>query len=189
VRFDKVLASGLPRTIETAERVLAAAGQRVPVAIDERLQEIRPGASPTSRPTSSRRPSWRVFGGGQVEAHRFLGGESVGELLDRVLPAFDDLLADTDLAQRARRAARRREPRAHLARARRLARILRPHRAGAGMHQHHRRRRRRPGAARSQPRAHAVAPRARAHTTMEKLLAQFLRLRRASEDGEPRQAQ
>ena len=96
VRFDKVLASGLPRTIETAERVLAAAGQRVPVAIDERLQEIRPGRLADIPPDQLAQAFLGAFsGGGQVEAHRFLGGESVGELLDRVLPAFDDLLADT----------------------------------------------------------------------------------------------
>jgi broad specificity phosphatase PhoE len=96
VRFDKVLASGLPRTLETAERVLAAAGQRAPVAIDPRLQEIRPGRLADIPPDQLAQAFLGAFSGaGQVEAHRFLGGESVGELLDRVLPAFDDLLADT----------------------------------------------------------------------------------------------
>ena len=79
VRFDKVLASG----------------QRVPVAIDERLQEIRPGRLADIPPDQLAQAFLGAFsGGGQVEEHRFLGGESVGELLDRVLPAFDDLLAD-----------------------------------------------------------------------------------------------
>jgi len=95
VRFDKVLASGLPRTVETAERVLAAAGQHAPVAIDPRLQEIRPGRLADIPPDQLAQAFLGAFsGGGQVEEHRFLGGESVGELLDRVLPAFDDLLAD-----------------------------------------------------------------------------------------------
>jgi broad specificity phosphatase PhoE len=96
VRFDKVLASGLPRTLETAERVLVAAGQRMAVAVDPRLQEIRPGRLADIPPDQLAQAFLGAFsGGGQVEAHRFLGGESVGELLDRVLPALDDLLADT----------------------------------------------------------------------------------------------
>ena len=37
--------------------------------------------------------------GAGVEAQRFLGGESVGELLDRTLPAFERLLARDDWTQ------------------------------------------------------------------------------------------
>jgi broad specificity phosphatase PhoE len=55
VRFDRVLVSGLPRTVETAQRVLDT-----------------------------------------IEGHRFLGGESVGELLDRCLPAWTRFLARDD---------------------------------------------------------------------------------------------
>jgi broad specificity phosphatase PhoE len=95
VHFDKVLTSGLPRTMETAERVLAAAGQRAPVEVDARLQEIRPGRLADIPPDQLAQAFLGAFSGaGKVEAHRFLGGESVGELLDRVLPAFDELLAD-----------------------------------------------------------------------------------------------
>ena len=36
------------------------------------------------------------FEGAVPESRRFLGGESVGELLDRVYPAFDALVADRD---------------------------------------------------------------------------------------------
>src|ERR1700744_3832819 len=43
VRFDRVLVSGLARTVETARRVLAAAGQDRAIAHDPRLEEIRPG--------------------------------------------------------------------------------------------------------------------------------------------------
>lgn len=93
--FDRVLTSGLPRTVQTAVRVLAAAGQSLPVEEDERLQEIQPGrldAIPRADVVTAFTGVFQLDG--QVEQHRFLGGESVGELLDRVLPAFDALLAD-----------------------------------------------------------------------------------------------
>lgn len=96
VRFDKVMASGLPRTLETAQRVLAASDQpALPVAVDERLQEIRPGRLSEIPRDRLAEAFLGAFAHANVEHHRFLGGESVGELLDRVLPAFDDLLADT----------------------------------------------------------------------------------------------
>jgi probable phosphoglycerate mutase len=96
VRFDKVMASGLPRTMETAERVLAAAGQQAAIAVDARLQEIRPGRlADIPRDRLAQAFLGAFSGAADVEQHRFLGGESVGELLDRVLPAFDALLADT----------------------------------------------------------------------------------------------
>jgi broad specificity phosphatase PhoE len=96
VNFDKVVVSGLPRTVETAERVLAARGQSVALQVEPRLQEIRPGRlSDIPRDQLAQAFLGAFAGGPQVETHRFLGGESVGELLDRVLPAFDDLLADT----------------------------------------------------------------------------------------------
>ena len=43
VRFDRVVVSGLARTVETAQRVLAAAAQDVAIARDPRLEEIRSG--------------------------------------------------------------------------------------------------------------------------------------------------
>lgn len=96
VHFDKVVASGLPRTLETAQRVLEANGQApaLPIAVDERLQEIRPGRLADLPREQLAEAFLGAFSGARVEHHRFLGGESVGELLDRVLPAFDDLLAD-----------------------------------------------------------------------------------------------
>jgi probable phosphoglycerate mutase len=97
VRFDTVLTSGLPRTLETAGRVLAASGQTLPVTVDERLQEIRPGRLESIGRDELARAFLGVFeAAGNIEAHRFLGGESIGELLDRVLPAFDDLLQRSD---------------------------------------------------------------------------------------------
>ncbi len=95
VRFDRVMASGLPRTLETASRVLAAAGQALPIAVDERLQEIRAGRLSSIPPAELEQAFLGAFAAGsRGHAQRFLGGESIDELLDRVLPAFDELLAD-----------------------------------------------------------------------------------------------
>jgi probable phosphoglycerate mutase len=97
VRFDSVLTSGLPRTTETAERVLAASGQALDVMADERLQEIRPGALGALPREQLVHSLLGLFSAAaDVESHRFIGGESIGEMLDRVLPAFDDLLQRND---------------------------------------------------------------------------------------------
>jgi broad specificity phosphatase PhoE len=95
VQFDRVLISGLPRTRETAERVLAAAGHAaLALQVDERLQEIHPGRLSDIAPDQVEQAFLGAFSGGpDADAQRFLGGETVGELLDRVLPAFDELLA------------------------------------------------------------------------------------------------
>lgn len=95
VRFDRVVASGLARTVETATRVLEAADQSLPVAIDARLEEIRPGRL-EDIPRDQLVPAFTsVFGAAtDIESHRFLGGETVGQLMDRCLPAFAEQLAD-----------------------------------------------------------------------------------------------
>ena len=95
VRFDRVVVSGLARTVETARRVLAAAGQDVAIAHDPRLEEIRPGRLDAIAPDRVRAAFTGVFtAAADVESLQFLGGETVGAMLDRCLPAFDDLLAD-----------------------------------------------------------------------------------------------
>lgn len=99
VRFDRVLTSGLPRTVETAQRVLHAAGASVPIEIDERLQEIRPGRLSDIPRESLREAFLGVFQGFVDESARFLGGESVGQMLDRVLPPFQQVLADESWQQ------------------------------------------------------------------------------------------
>lgn len=103
VHFDRVVVSGLPRTLETAQRVLSAASQQhkadlAPV-IEPRLQEIRPGRLSDIPREQIREAFLGVFQGFTDERARFLGGESIGEMLDRVLPAFRELLADTSWQQ------------------------------------------------------------------------------------------
>lgn len=99
VRFDRVVTSGLPRTVETAERVLRAAGLRLSIDVDERLQEIRPGRLSDIPREALKDAFLGVFQGFVDESARFLGGESVGEMLDRVLPPFQELLADEEWQQ------------------------------------------------------------------------------------------
>ncbi|HEU4460169.1 MAG TPA: histidine phosphatase family protein [Methylibium sp.] len=89
VRFDAVVASGLPRTLQTAERALAAAGQRLVPQIEPAWQEIRGGRLADLAEDQIEHAFLGAFRAQQdVEAHRFLGGESIGELLDRVLPPW-----------------------------------------------------------------------------------------------------
>jgi probable phosphoglycerate mutase len=98
VRPDRVMTSGLPRTEQTARHVLAAAGLELTPEADAALQEIRPGRLADIPRDELRRAFLGTFQSreDQVEALRFLNGESVGELLDRVLPAFDRWLARSD---------------------------------------------------------------------------------------------
>jgi broad specificity phosphatase PhoE len=93
VHFDRVVTSGLARTVETA-RIVAPSDQE-PEAWPE-LREIEPGrldAIPEDALEAAFVETWRDV---VPEETRFLAGETIGELLDRVLPAVDRLLADED---------------------------------------------------------------------------------------------
>ena len=92
--FDRVVTSGLPRTVETAERVLAETGQDVAIEVWPELEEIRGGRLSTIADETLRDAFVGAFEGMVAEHRRFLGGESIGELLDRVLPALTKLRAD-----------------------------------------------------------------------------------------------
>src|SRR5258708_6322389 len=95
VHFDRVIASGLPRTIETAQRVLAETGQHVDLEIEPAWQEIR-GGKLSSIPVKDLEAAFlSVFDGVVAEDTRFLGGETIGELFDRVLPALTALRENT----------------------------------------------------------------------------------------------
>jgi broad specificity phosphatase PhoE len=98
VRFDRAVVSGLPRTVETARRALAAADQGgMALEVVPALREIRGGGVDEIAADRLDEAFTRPFTTTQeVEAQRFLGGESIGSLLDRALPAFEALLARTD---------------------------------------------------------------------------------------------
>jgi probable phosphoglycerate mutase len=132
VRFDRVLTSGLPRTVETAHLVLAAAaagggearvtsgpgapearptsapGEPRPassptapegnaqVAVEEwpELRELVPGRLADLAPEELEAAFVGAFRGVLAGPTRFLGGETIDQLFDRVLPALERLLAD-----------------------------------------------------------------------------------------------
>jgi broad specificity phosphatase PhoE len=90
VEFDRVLTSGLPRTVETA-RIVAPDAEHE--AWPE-LQELR-GDRLSSIPADRLESEFvHAFRGVVPNEKRFLGGEAIGELFDRVLPTLDRLLAD-----------------------------------------------------------------------------------------------
>jgi probable phosphoglycerate mutase len=97
VVFDRVLASDLPRAIETA-RIVASVPE---VESWPELREVRGGRLGAIPEEQLEDAFVHAFRGVVPEASRFLGGESIGELWDRVLPALNRLLAaewDTALA-------------------------------------------------------------------------------------------
>lgn len=94
VRFDRVIASGLPRTIETARRVLEATGQSVEIEIWPEWREVEGGKLGAIPPDEVEAAFLTAFEGIVSEDTRFLAGETIGQLLDRVLPAVDKLRGD-----------------------------------------------------------------------------------------------
>lgn len=92
--FDRVIISGLPRTVETAARVLAETGQDVTPEIWPELVELRGGKLSAIPDEMLREAFVGAFDGVVPEERQFLGGESVGQLMDRVQPAIDRLRAE-----------------------------------------------------------------------------------------------
>ena len=92
IAFDRVITSDLPRTVETA-RIVAPSVE--PESWPE-LREIESGRLdeiPEDALEATFLGAWRDV---VPEDVRFLGGETIGSLLDRVLPAVDRLIADSD---------------------------------------------------------------------------------------------
>jgi broad specificity phosphatase PhoE len=90
IDLDRVITSGLPRTLQTAE--LVAPGRELETWPD--LREIT-GARLSSIPPAQLEEAFvRAFHGVVPNEKRFLGGETIGELFDRVLPALERLAAD-----------------------------------------------------------------------------------------------
>jgi probable phosphoglycerate mutase len=90
IDLDRVVTSGLPRTLETAAIVAPGlAAESWP-----ELREIR-GGRLTDIPTDALEHEFvHAFRGVIPNETRFLRGESIGELFDRVLPALARLEAD-----------------------------------------------------------------------------------------------
>ena len=90
IELDRVLTSGLPRTLETA----AIVAPNVEPEIWPELTEIR-GGRLSEIPTDALQHEFvHAFRGVIPNETRFLRGESIGELFDRVLPALERLVED-----------------------------------------------------------------------------------------------
>jgi broad specificity phosphatase PhoE len=113
VGFDRVLTSGLPRTVETARLVLAAQGPGTgpaapdapapggpspgrpdPVEAWPELRELVPGRLADLAPEELEAAFVGALSGVLPGPTRFLGGETIDQLFDRVLPALGRLLED-----------------------------------------------------------------------------------------------
>jgi broad specificity phosphatase PhoE len=97
VRFDRVLTSGLPRTDSTAELVVRQLAHPPADAVlhrDADLQELRPGALDAvtdEHLEESFMATWRPMPPPEAA---FLGGETVGSLVERVGRAMARIRAD-----------------------------------------------------------------------------------------------
>jgi probable phosphoglycerate mutase len=90
IRFDRVVTSGLPRTLETARAIAPDAE----IEAHPALREIESGELRGVAPETVEEMMTAAFRGIVPEHTQFLGGETIGELFDRVLPALDEVLAD-----------------------------------------------------------------------------------------------
>jgi len=92
--FDRVIVSGLPRTVETATRVLAETGQQIALERWKDLEELRGGKLSAIPDESLKEAFVGAFDGLVPEERQFLGGESIGQLMDRIHPCIDRLRED-----------------------------------------------------------------------------------------------
>jgi broad specificity phosphatase PhoE len=90
VRFDRVITSGLPRTVDTARAV----APDLEIEAVAQLREIESGELRGLDPGVVQEMMTEAFRGVVPNDTQFLGGETIGELFDRVLPELDALLAD-----------------------------------------------------------------------------------------------
>ena len=90
VRFDRVVTSGLTRTLETAGIVAPSVEPEGCYG----LREIESGEIRGVAPEAVQEMMATAFRGVVPLETRFLGGESIAELFDRALPEIEGLLAD-----------------------------------------------------------------------------------------------
>ncbi len=94
VRLDRVVSSGLLRTVQTAEAIVTGRGLKIECR--EALREIRTGRLSQLPPEGVEKAFLQAFPRKLDPAARFLGGEYLGDFLSRVLPAYHALLKETD---------------------------------------------------------------------------------------------
>ena len=92
VAFDRVVTSGLERTLETAR--IVAPGREAESRYG--LREIESGDIRAVAPDDVQAMMTAAFRGVVPLDTEFLGGETIGALVDRVVPELEALLADDD---------------------------------------------------------------------------------------------
>jgi probable phosphoglycerate mutase len=97
VSFDRVISSGLPRSDETARIIVA--GRGLTIETNEALREIRPGRLAEIPAESIELAFVGAFADGIDRDSQFLGGESFGSLIDRVIRCWTELLSDPKIQQ------------------------------------------------------------------------------------------
>jgi broad specificity phosphatase PhoE len=90
IELDRVVTSGLPRTLDTA----AIVAPEVEAESWPELRELQGGRLSEIPPDLLEHEFVNAFRGVIPNDARFLRGESIGEFFDRVLPALDRLVAD-----------------------------------------------------------------------------------------------
>jgi probable phosphoglycerate mutase len=95
-KFDRVYSSNLPRTKETAARVLAAANIKAEAEVVDQWREMQSGDTASIATSDVARVYLEITATRVGADTRFLNGESVGELQDRVLPILQKLQADSN---------------------------------------------------------------------------------------------
>ncbi|WP_076591663.1 histidine phosphatase family protein [Herminiimonas arsenitoxidans] len=95
IQFDRVITSNLPRTVESATRVLVETGQQITLEQWQDLQEVRGCHSLEDIADDHLEHAFTsAFTCMAAEDKKFLEGESVGQLMDRIHTAIDRLRAD-----------------------------------------------------------------------------------------------
>ena len=90
VVFNRVIASGLPRTLETAQIV----APRASIESWPELRELESGRLAAIPDDEVEDAFVNAFHGVVGNERRFLGGETIGSLFDRVLPGLERLSTD-----------------------------------------------------------------------------------------------
>ena len=92
VRFDRVVTSGLVRTVETA-RIVAP---DIEPEIWPAFEELRAARLEGRSWEEIERAFTRAFAGELGPERPFLGGETIGSLLDRVIPALEEIVSNRE---------------------------------------------------------------------------------------------
>jgi probable phosphoglycerate mutase len=91
IPIDRVVSSDLPRCLETA--TILTSSKTLKLETYAELREVRPGRLAELAPEDAIRGFLGAFTAFDRSA-KFLGGETYGELADRVLPCFHRMLED-----------------------------------------------------------------------------------------------